>query len=197
MSDDWLGRFRRRGAVQEGHFLLSSGLHSPVYVQSALVLQYPQEAEALGRALADLARHAQPQAVVGPALGAVIVAHEVARALGVRAIFAERSDGWLALRRGFAIDPGERVLIVEDVITTGGTTAEVATLVRQAGGVVAAVAALIDRTGGRGPVEAPLYALVTLDLPTFAPQDCPLCLSGVPVLKPGSRSSGTSRLSTG
>jgi orotate phosphoribosyltransferase len=197
VTDDWLDRFRRCGAVQEGHFLLSSGLHSPVYIQSALVLQYPREAEALGRALADLTRQARPQAVIGPALGAVIVAHEVARALGVRAIFAERSDGRLALRRGFAIDPGERVLIVEDVITTGGTTAEVAALVRQAGGVVAAVAALIDRTGGRGPVDAPLYALATLDLPTFAAQDCPLCLSGIPVLKPGSRPSGTLRASDG
>ncbi len=187
MSPDWLDRFRHYGAVQEGHFLLSSGLHSPVYIQSALVLQYPQEAEALGRALAGLTRPARPQAVIGPALGAVIVAHEVARALGVRAIFAERCDGRLALRRGFAIEPGERVLIVEDVVTTGGTTAEVAALVRQAGGVVAAVGALIDRTGGQGSGETPLYALASLDLPTFAVQDCPLCLSGVPVLKPGSR----------
>lgn len=197
MNDDWLDRFRRFGAVQEGHFLLSSGLHSPVYVQSALVLQHPHEAEALGRALADLTRQARPQVVIGPALGAVIVAHEVARALGVRAIFAERSDGRLALRRGFAIGPGERVIIVEDVVTTGGTTAEVAALVRRAGGVVAAVAALIDRSGGRGAVDAPLHALAALDLPAFAPQDCPLCRSGVPVSKPGSQPSGASRPTAG
>lgn len=192
MSEDWLERFRRCGAVQEGHFLLSSGLHSPVYVQSALVLQHPPEAEALGRALAGLVRDARPQVVIGPALGAVVVAHEVARALGVRAVFAERSDGRLALRRGFLIGAGERVLIVEDVVTTGGTTAEVSALVRRAGGVVAAVAALIDRTGGRGVLDAPLHALASLDLPAFAPQDCPLCRSGVPISKPGSRPSGAS-----
>ncbi|MDR7485838.1 MAG: orotate phosphoribosyltransferase [Armatimonadota bacterium] len=187
MTEDWLARFRRYGAVQEGHFLLSSGLHSGAYVQSALILQHPDEAEALGRALADLARPLRPDLVIGPALGAVIVAHEVGRALRVRALFAERADGRLALRRGFAVAPGERALIVEDVITTGGSTAEVAALVRQAGGVVAGVAALVDRTGGRRTFEVPLQALLTLDLPAFPAGACPLCRAGVPATKPGSR----------
>lgn len=188
MSADWLERFRRCGAIQEGHFRLSSGLHSPTYVQSALVLQHPEEASALGAALAGLVRGLAPEVVVGPALGGILVAHEVARALGVRAIFAERQDGLLALRRGFAIRPGERVLVVEDVVTTGGTVEEVAALVQEGGGVVVGVAALIDRAGGRGGSAGPLVALVTLEIPTFSPEDCPLCRQGVPVVKPGSRS---------
>lgn len=188
MSADWLERFRRCGAIQEGHFRLSSGLHSPTYVQSALVLQHPEEASALGTALAGLVQDLAPRVVVGPALGGILVAHEVARALGVRAIFAERQDGRLTLRRGFAIRPGERVLVVEDVVTTGGTVEEVAALVQEGGGVVAGVAALIDRAGGRGGSAGPLVALVTLEIPTFSPEDCPLCRQGVPVVKPGSRS---------
>jgi orotate phosphoribosyltransferase len=187
VSVDWLARFERYGAVQRGHFLLTSGLHSPVYVQCALILQYPREAAVLGEALAAQVRHARPGVVVGPALGAVLVAHEVARALGVRALFAERSHGMLALRRGFAIEPGERVLVVEDVVTTGTTTAEVAALVRQAGGVVAAGAALIDRSVGRWPLDVPLLALARLDAPTYGPDQCPQCRSGMPLVKPGSR----------
>ncbi|MDQ7840180.1 MAG: orotate phosphoribosyltransferase [bacterium] len=187
MSPDWLVRFRRRGAVADGHFLLSSGLHSPIYVQSALILQYPEEAQALGAALAERLRPLRPQVVIGPALGAVVVAHEVARALGVRAIFAERDGGQMALRRGFTIAVGERVLVVEDVVTTGGSAAEVASLVRAAGGAVVGFGALVDRTGGRMDLKAHLEALITLDLPTFAPDRCPQCREGVPVRKPGSR----------
>jgi orotate phosphoribosyltransferase len=127
--------------------------------------------------------------VVGPALGGIIVAHEVGRALGIRAIFAERTEGRLTLRRGFSIEPGERVLVVEDVVTTAGTISEVAALVREAGGVVTGAAALIDRSGGRRVFELPLKVLSTLDLPNVPPQDCPLCRSGVPVTKPGSRPS--------
>lgn len=187
MSLDWLARFRRRGAVADGHFMLSSGLHSPIYVQSALILQYPEEAQALGSALADRLRPLCAQVVIGPALGAVVVAHEVARALGVRAIFAERVEGQMALRRGFAIAEGERVLVVEDVVTTGGSAAEVASLVRAAGGEVVGFGALVDRTGGRTGLEAHLEALITLDLPTFAPDRCPQCREGVPARKSGSR----------
>ncbi|MDR7537885.1 MAG: orotate phosphoribosyltransferase [Armatimonadota bacterium] len=187
MSVDWLARFQRYGAVQHGHFLLTSGLHSPLYVQCALILQYPREAAALGEALAARVRDARPGVVVGPALGAVLVAHEVARALGVRALFAERAAGTLALRRGFVIAPGERVLVVEDVVTTGTTTLEVVELVRQAGGVVAGAAALIDRTAGRWPLDVPLQALARLDAPTYGPDRCPQCRSGIPLVKPGSR----------
>jgi len=187
MSPDWLERFRQCGAVTDGHFLLSSGLHSPIYVQSALILQYPEEAQSLGAALAERVRPLRPQVVIGPALGAVVVAHEVARALGVRAIFAERVEGRMALRRGFAIAEGERVLVVEDVITTGGSAAEVASLVRSAGGEVVGFGALVDRTGGRMDLEARLEALITLDLPTFAPDRCPQCREGIPAVKPGSR----------
>lgn len=184
---DWLDRFTRLGAVQHGHFLLTSGLHSPVYVQCAMILQYPDEAAACGAALARVVRDYHPEVVVGPALGAVLVAHEVARSLGVRALFAERVDGRLALRRGFAIAPGERVLVVDDVVTTGLTTRELAALVQDAGGRVVAAAALIDRSGDRWPLEVPLQALARLDLPAYAPETCPLCRQGRPAVKPGSR----------
>lgn len=189
MSPDWLERFRQCGAVTYGHFMLSSGLHSPIYVQSALILQHPEEAQALGEALADRLRRLRPQVVVGPALGAVVVAHEVARALGVRAIFTERVEGRMVLRRGFAIAKGERALVVEDVVTTGGSAAEVASLVRAAGGDVVGFAALVDRTGGRAEAGTHVEALITLELPTFAPDRCPQCREGVPARKPGSRPS--------
>lgn len=187
MSADWLERFRRRGAVQDGHFLLTSGLHSPVYVQCALILQYPEDAAALGAGLAELVRESNPEVVVGPAMGAILVAHEAARALGVRAVFVERVDGRLTLRRGLTVHPGERVLIVEDVVTTAVTAREVADLVHEAGGTVVAAAALIDRSGGRWTLPVPLRALLRLDLPTYAPEDCPLCRQGTPAVKPGSR----------
>ncbi len=188
-ADNWLARFRRYGAIQEGHFQLTSGLHAVTYIQCAQILQHPDEAAALGAALAGLVRDARPEVIIGPALGGIILAHEVARALGVRAIFAERSDGRLTLRRGFAIAPGERVLIVEDVVTTAGTVAEVAALAREAGGLIAGAAALIDRSGGRTAATIPLRALVTLDLPAFPSGECPLCRAGAPLVKPGSRPS--------
>ncbi|MDR7419957.1 MAG: orotate phosphoribosyltransferase [Armatimonadota bacterium] len=188
MTTDWLERFKRLGAVREGHFLLTSGLHSPVYVQCAQILQYPDEAAALGLALAARLRDARPQVVIGPALGAVLVAHEVARALGVRALFAERADGRLALRRGFSLERGERVAVVEDVVTTGLTTQELVALVGEAGAHVVAVGALIDRSGARWPLELPLRPLLTLDLPVYSAEACPLCRDGLPVVKPGSRS---------
>lgn len=187
MRARWLERLRRRGAVQEGHFLLTSGNHSPVYVQNALILQYPEDAAAIGRALAARVRHLAPEVVVGPALGAVIVVHEVARALRTRGIFAERANGRMRLRRGFALRPGERALLVEDVVTTGGSLAEVADLVREAGGRVVGAAAIVDRSRGAAGLGVPLVALVTLDLPIFPPEGCPLCAQGLPVEKPGSR----------
>ncbi len=187
MPEDWLVRFRRFGAVQEGHFLLTSGLHSSAYIQSALILQYPKEAGALGEALAERTRQSTPRVVVGPALGGIVIAHEVARALGVRAIFAERSDGRMTLRRGFVVEPGERVLVVEDVITTGGSAQEVARLVQEAGGILVGVAGLVDRSGGRVRFTAPHAALISLDLPVYPADTCPFCRRGDPVVKPGSR----------
>jgi len=197
MTGDWLARFKRFGAVREGHFLLTSGLHSTAYIQSALILQYPEEAAALADALADRVRDLRPQTVMGPALGGIIVAHEMARALGCRALFTERVDGRMQLRRGFAVNPGERVLVVEDVVTTGGSVGEVAALVRSAGSTVVGYAALVDRRGAAdrdrtdGAAREPdrrLVALITLDLPIFPADVCPLCRAGIPIDKPGSRS---------
>jgi len=197
MTGDWLARFKRYGAVRDGHFLLTSGVHSATYVQSALILQYPGEATALAEALAGRVRSLQPHVVIGPALGGIIVAHEMARALGCRALFAERVDGRMQLRRGFAVGSGERVLVVEDVVTTGGSVGEVAALVRSAGGTVVGYAALVDRRGAADrdrtdgaarELDLRLVALITLDLPIFPADACPLCRAGVPIDKPGSRS---------
>ncbi len=183
--DEVLDRLRRAGALLEGHFRLSSGLHSDRYLQCALLLQYPAEAAALGQALARRVAGLAPVTVVSPALGGVILGHEVARALGVRAIFAERHDGALALRRGFTLAAGERVLVVEDVVTTGGSTRETMALVRAAGSEVVGVAALVDR--GAAQFDVPFHALLRLALPQYAPDRCPLCAQGVPLVKPGSR----------
>ena len=190
-SKDVLDRFTRLGALLEGHFRLSSGLHSPNYLQCALVLQHPVEAEALGRALgAALAARlgdVKPTAVLSPALGGLIIGHEVARALGVRAIFAERSEGVLTLRRGFDLTPADRVVIVEDVLTTGGSTRETMEVATQKGAAVVAAGAVINRSGSASPVDVPFAALAALAPPTYKPEACPLCAAGKPVVKPGSR----------
>jgi orotate phosphoribosyltransferase len=187
-ADAVLDRFRRAGALLEGHFRLTSGLHSSGYLQSALVLQHPREAEALGAAIAEHARALDAQAVLSPALGGIVIGQEVGRALGVRAIFAERQDGKLMLRRGFVLSPGERVLVVEDVVTTGGSTRETIDVARSAGAQIVGAAAIIDRSGGnQQQIDTPFHALVTLSLPTYQPEECPLCAAGHPVIKPGSR----------
>ena len=186
-TDAVLDRFRRAGAFLEGHFRLTSGLHSPGYLQSALVLQYPAEAEACGAAIAERVRGLGAQVVVSPALGGIVVGHEVARALGVRAVFAERQDGRLVLRRGFTLAPGERVLVVEDVVTTGGSTRETIDVARATGASVVGAASIVDRSGGQQGLDVPYYALVSLSLPTYEPESCPLCAQGLPVVKPGSR----------
>src|SRR5947199_7440926 len=144
-QNDALALFKRAGAYLEGHFRLSSGLHSSGYMQSALVLQHPADATALGTALAAKLKELRPDVVLSPALGGIIIGHEVARALGVRAIFAERQDGKLSLRRGFTLDAGDRVLVVEDVMTTGGSTRETIEVARAAGGQVVATASIVDR----------------------------------------------------
>jgi orotate phosphoribosyltransferase len=184
---DVLDRFRRAGALLEGHFRLSSGLHSSGYLQSALVLQHPAEAEALGRALADRVRSLAIHAVLSPALGGIVIGHEVARALGVRALFAERMGPGLTLRRGFALDRGERVLVVEDVVTTGKSTRETIDVAAAAGAIVVAASSIIDRSGHRASVGVTLHSLVHLDLPTYGEAECPMCRAGQPVVKPGSR----------
>jgi orotate phosphoribosyltransferase len=186
-ESDVLSVFRRSGALLEGHFRLSSGLHSPGYLQCALVLQHPREAEALGAALGNLVRSLGAQAVLSPALGGVVIGQEVGRALGVRAIFAERQDGTLTIRRGFTLDPGEKVLVVEDVVTTGGSTRETMDVARAAGAVVVGACAVVDRSGGKQGLDVPFHALLPMDVKTYQPDTCPLCQQGIPVVKPGSR----------
>jgi orotate phosphoribosyltransferase len=186
-GDPILSTFRRAGAWLDGHFRLSSGLHSPGYLQCALVLQHPREAEALGAAIAERVRALRPDVVLSPALGGIVIGQEVGRALGVRAIFAERQDGALTLRRGFALSPGERVLVVEDVVTTGGSTRETIDVARAAGAVVLAAAAIIDRSGGNQGLDVSFYSLAPMSLPTYSADACPLCAQGLPITKPGSR----------
>jgi orotate phosphoribosyltransferase len=185
---DVIERFKRSGALLEGHFRLTSGLHSSGYLQCALVLQHPREAEALGKALAAHVRDLRAEAVLSPALGGIVIGQEVGRVLGVRALFAERQEGKLHLRRGFSLEPGERVLVVEDVVTTGLSTRETIEVARAAGAKVVGAAAIIDRSGGQQALDVPFYALATVSLPTYEPAECPQCLTGEPVIKPGSRS---------
>lgn len=179
--------YERTGGLLRGHFLLSSGLHSDIYLQSALVLQHPTHAEALCRDLAKPFKGDGVQVVLAPAIGGILVAHEVARALGARCLFGEREDGVMRLRRGFGLEPGERCLVVEDVITTGGSTREVITVVEDAKGTLVGVGALIDRSGGTATFPVKKAALATLTVPTYKPEDCPLCKAGTPAAKPGSR----------
>jgi orotate phosphoribosyltransferase len=182
-----LDRFRRVGALLEGHFRLTSGLHSSGYLQCALVLQHPAEAEACGAAIAERVRELSPDVVLSPALGGIVIGQEVGRALGVRSLFAERQDGKLTLRRGFSISPGEKVLVVEDVVTTGGSTQETIDVARAAGATVVGASAIIDRSGGTQRIDVPFHALATISLPTYQPEQCPLCAEGKPIVKPGSR----------
>ena len=178
---------RASGAWMEGHFRLSSGLHSSAYLQCALVLQHPARAAELGGAIARELAGTAPSVVLSPALGGIVIGHEVARALGVRAIFAERESGRLALRRGFELEPGERVLVVEDVITTGLSTRETIAVAREAGAGVVGAGAIVDRSDGGAELGVPLIALVNLQVPAWQQAACPLCRQGLPLVKPGSR----------
>ncbi|MBW3555222.1 MAG: orotate phosphoribosyltransferase [Gemmatimonadetes bacterium] len=191
---EWLERLRAHGALLEGHFLLSSGLHSPHYVQCARFLQHPAEAAAAGAALADAlagSLGAPPDVVVSPAIGGIVLGHEVGRALDRRAVWAERSEGAreaaLAFRRGFVMVPGESFVAVEDVVTTAGSLRELITVAEAAGGRLAGVATLVDRSGGKVEWSVPSVALVTIDGVQHPPESCPLCAEGAPLLKPGSR----------
>ena len=186
-SDSVLTIFRATRAMLEGHFRLSSGLHSNGYMQCALVLQDPARAAELGAALADAVRSLQPTVVLSPALGGIVIGHEVARGLGVRAIFAERVDAHLLLRRGFTLSASDRVLVVEDVVTTGKSTKETMHVAEQAGATVVGAGAIVDRSGGTSAVGVPFRALASINLPIWDPNACPLCAQQVPIVKPGSR----------
>ncbi len=190
-QDAALTMFKESGALLEGHFLLTSGLHSNRYFQCAKVLQYP---EMCGRLCSDIARQFSGKKIdvtIAPAMGGIVVAQEVGRQLGTRTMFTERKDGAMQLRRGFEIRPGERVLVCEDVVTTGGSVSEVVEIVKGLGGLVAGVACIVDRSGGK--VRFPLadgaqqYPVLTMDVVTFPPDRCPLCIDGLPLVKPGSR----------
>lgn len=191
MAEDLLSLLKERSALLEGHFRLSSGLHSSQYLQCARVLMDPQLATKLGADLAVLLRDVlgedTPGAVVAPAIGGILVAHELARALGCRALFTERQEGVMLLRRGFTLDPGEAVVVAEDVITTGGSTREVIDAVRTRAARVVAVGCVVDRSGGEAELVVPLRSLLALDIPMYPPATCPLCAKGSKPEMPGSR----------
>jgi orotate phosphoribosyltransferase len=186
-AEDVIEKFRRTGALLEGHFVLTSGLHSPVYLQCALVLQQPRDAEEFGRNIAEHFKTESIQTVAAPAIGGIVIGHEVARALGARFIWTERQEGTMILRRGFSVSPGERVLVVEDVVTTGGSTRETVAALQASGAEVVAAASIIDRSSGKSDVGVPRIALATLDVPSVDPSVCEACKRGEPAIKPGSR----------
>lgn len=180
-------RFRRTGALLEGHFILSSGLHSTEYLQCALLLQHPAEAVRFGEALAEHFQSDRIETVAAPAIGGIVIGYEVARQLGARFIWTEREAGQMMLRRGFTVRAGESVLVVEDVITTGGSTRETVETLRNAGARVVGAASIIDRSSGRADVGVPRIALATLDVPSVVPASCAACARGDEAIKPGSR----------
>jgi orotate phosphoribosyltransferase len=182
-----IDEFKKTGALLEGHFQLTSGLHSTVYLQCALVLQFPEKAESFGRAIAQKFATAGIKLVAAPAIGGLVIGHEVARALGARFIWTEREGGEMTLRRGFTVSPGERTLVVEDVITTGGSTRETIEALQNAGAEVVGAASIIDRSGGDVEVGVPRVALVTLRVKSVEPEICDACELGEPAVKPGSR----------
>lgn len=185
--EEYLEVFKESKALLEGHFLLTSGKHSAQYMQCAQVLQYPERAALLAEGLASQFKEMGVESVIGPATGGILVAHEVAKALGVRALFTERENGIMRLRRGFTISPRERVLVVEDVITTGGSVREVLNVVQEFGAVAVGVGVLVDRSGGAVDFGLPQCSIIRLNIKAFAAQDCPLCAQGIPAIKPGSR----------
>ncbi len=188
MTQAWYELFVRRRALLEGHFLLSSGRHSPAYVQCAKVLERPEDCEVLGQALAAQASELSISRVIAPPMGGILIGYEVARALGVPFLFPERNgSGALSFRRGFTLEPNDRVLVVEDVVTTGMTTGEVLQLVRAKGAVPVGLMALVDRSEGHSVDGVEVGALLRLTIPTYAPDHCPLCAGGTPLTKPGSR----------
>lgn len=186
-ADEVIEKFRAAGALLEGHFVLTSGLHSPKYLQCALVLQDPAQAEEFGRAIAENFAGQGIQLVASPAIGGLIIGHEVARALGARFLWTERDAGSMTLRRGFSVSPGERTLVVEDVVTTGGSTRETVEALRAAGADVIAAASIIDRSGGKADVGVPRVSLAELAVSSVEPSVCEACARGEVAVKPGSR----------
>jgi orotate phosphoribosyltransferase len=186
-TKDVIDRFRATGALLEGHFVLSSGLHSTKYLQCALVLQHPAEAERLGWAIAEQFKQDHIQLVASPAIGGIVIGHEVARQLGARFIWTERENGEMTLRRGFSVTPGERTLVVEDVVTTGGSTRDTVNALQAAGADVIAAASIIDRSAGDADVGVPRIALATLNVVSVDPSICEPCKRGEAAIKPGSR----------
>jgi orotate phosphoribosyltransferase len=178
---------KKTGVLMEGHFRLTSGRHSGRYLQCAQVLQYPKYSEIIGKEIASRFKDADIDTVIGPALGGVIIAYEVARALGVKSLFTEREDGKMKMRRGFCINEGEKVLVVEDVITTGGSVNEVMEILVQEGAQVVGVGVIVDRSAGKVNFGVPTESLVSLDIESYSPAECPLCQQGLPLVKPGSR----------
>jgi len=184
-----LDKFKQTNALLEGHFVLSSGLHSPSYLQCALALQDPKDAAAFGRAIAAKLAAEQFDTVASPAIGGLIIGYATAEALGVRFIWTERENGVMTLRRGFTVKPGERILVVEDVITTGGSTRECIEALEKQGAKVIAAASIIDRSNGTADVGVTRVSLVSLDVPSYTTEDCPMCARGEEAVKPGSRTS--------
>lgn len=186
---EWLQLFRERHVLKEGHFLLTSGRHSAQYLQCALLFQWPDEAERAGKAMAEPFLNEKIDVVIGPAIGGIVAAHEVARALGARALFVERENGAMTLRRGFHLEKGERVIVVEDVVTTGGSVNETIAVVERFGADIVGIASVVDRSGTDTPFKYPFRPLVKMAIDTYAPDACPLCHAGMePPVKPGSRS---------
>jgi orotate phosphoribosyltransferase len=186
-ADEVIEKFKSAGALLEGHFILSSGLHSPVYLQCAIALQSTAAAAEFGAAIAEQFRAERIETVASPAIGGIVIGYEVARQLGVRFIWTEREGGRMTLRRGFGVSYGERVLVVEDVITTGGSTRETIEALRDAGADVVAAASIIDRSGGQADVGVPRVSLATLEVAAVDPSDCDSCKRGEAAIKPGSR----------
>ncbi|NOT46153.1 MAG: orotate phosphoribosyltransferase [Acidobacteria bacterium] len=209
-SDQVLTHFRETDALLEGHFVLSSGLHSGQYLQCALALQFPSDASRFGKAIAErlldsatlessapasgddvVVSVTNIETVASPAIGGLVIGYAVAQALNVRFIWTERQDGKMTLRRGFTLKPGERILVVEDVITTGGSTRECIAALEENGGKVVGAASIIDRSNGAADVGVPRISLVSLDVPGYQPDSCPMCAAGTPAVKPGSRSAAS------
>src|SRR6266571_3813276 len=192
VDTDVIQKFKDTGALLEGHFILSSGLHSTVYLQCAIALQQTKDAIEFGSALAAHFRDQRIDTVASPAIGGIVIGYEVARQLGSRFIWTEREQGRMTLRRGFSVRKGERMLVVEDVITTGGSTRDTIEALLEVGAEVIAAASIIDRSGGKADVGVPRISLATLDVAAVSPDDCEACQRDEPVVKPGSRSSSVS-----
>ena len=186
-SDDLLKLFKEHNALLEGHFLLSSGLHSPNYLQCALLLQHPKLAEKLGKAIGDKVKDLKVECVATPAVGGIVIGQEIARSLNVRAVFTERVDGKMTLRRGFEIHPNERVLVADGIITTGGAPIEVMQVVHANKGESVGIGVLVDRSSDSFKPNIPVIALMKIKIETYTPDNCPLCIQKIPVVKPGSR----------